>query len=87
MIPGSEAGPRPAPVMPDLTHLQRAILGLIEREGSLALRELTARIEDAPPHRALRAELYRLRDQGLVEVVGRGRGATWRLRGTGNRDE
>ena len=80
-------GPRPAALRLDLTHLQRAILGLIEREGPLALRELAGRLEDAPPHRALRAEMYRLRDQGLVEAVGRGRGATWRLRGTENRDE
>ena len=63
----------------DLTERQRRILFLLRDGAAHALKDLHAGFEVALPQRTLQADLALLRTLGLVEFIGRGRGARWRL--------
>jgi ATP-dependent DNA helicase RecG len=70
----------PQRVAHDLTDRQRAVLALLDasREG-LALREIRARMEGQATEWEVRGDLLLLRQLGLAESAGWGRGALWRL--------
>lgn len=57
----------------------RAVLMLIARRQSIALRELVAELEGYD-ERDVREELQHLRGAGVIEPTGMGRGARWQLR-------
>lgn len=61
---------------------QRAILALLDyADDGLALREIRVRLGARINERRLREDLAMLRNQGLVVVIGRGRGARWKRSG------
>ena len=58
---------------------QEAILVLLDRaDDGLALREIRAQLGPQTNERRLREDLARLKDRGLVAVMGYGRGARWK---------
>ncbi|MFH2205064.1 MAG: ATP-binding protein [Elusimicrobiota bacterium] len=61
----------------DLTARQRKILGALGSGGTLSLRELGTLIGKSSDKRTLRRELSLLKNFGLVETWGHGRGARW----------
>ena len=74
--------PRGAPVRVDvaLTARQREVLrALAVAVEPLPLARVLAALRDPPSDRTIRNELVRLRELGLVEAHGHGRGATWRM--------
>lgn len=67
------------PTGTELIKRQEAILALLERaEGGLALREIRAQLGPQTNERRLREDLATLKNQGLVEPMGHGRGARWK---------
>lgn len=69
----------PQRVAHDLTDRQRAVLALLEASrGGMALRELRARMDGQATEWEVRGDLQLLRQLGLAESLGRGRGAFWR---------
>ena len=64
----------------DLSQRQRAILEILAPDQSLSLGELHRQLATAPL-RSLRDDLKLLRQLGLVDSEGRGRGACWFLQG------
>lgn len=71
----------PLRISHDLTERQREILQAVAEEGSLPLREIRARLTDTIADRTLQDDLAHLRNLGLIESIGRGRGAFYRLLG------
>jgi ATP-dependent DNA helicase RecG len=74
--------PHYAPNVPlglNLSDRQGRILTLFQRKPARTLRELREAIDASLSDSTIRNELNRLRDLGLVEAVGVGRGAFWRL--------
>ncbi|MFO1214428.1 MAG: ATP-binding protein [Burkholderiaceae bacterium] len=70
----------PQRVAHDLTDRQRAVLALLEAsQGGMALRDVRARMEGQVTEWEVRGDLQLLRQLGLAEYVGWGRGAFWRL--------
>jgi ATP-dependent DNA helicase RecG len=70
----------PLRVEHDLSERQREILHILARSSPLAFREIRKEMSKAPPDRTLREDLIHLKRLGLVDLDGRGRGATWRLK-------
>jgi ATP-dependent DNA helicase RecG len=71
----------PLRISHDLTERQREILQAIAEEGELPLREIHERITGTIATRTLQDDLAHLRKLRLIESVGRGRGAYYRLTG------
>jgi hypothetical protein len=62
-----------------LTERQEAVLKvLLETGGQLPFRVVISALHGVANERTVRRDLVRLRELGLVEAGGRGRGATWR---------
>lgn len=78
----ADAGTKPhaGPSAATLTERQRAILRVLEQKPAMALREISAAFEGAPSDRRLREELLSLKQCGLVEQSGHGRGSSWSRR-------
>jgi len=71
----------PQRVAHDLTDRQRAVLALLEAgHGGLALRDIRAGMEGQATEWEVKGDLSLLRQLGLAETEGRGRGAFWRIR-------
>lgn len=71
----------PQRVAHDLSDRQRVVLALLEASrGGLALREVRAGMVGQATEWEVRGDLQLLRQLGLAEPVGHGRGAFWRLR-------
>lgn len=71
----------PLRVTHDLTERQREILQAIAEAGELPLRAIRDQLSDDVANRTLQDDLAHLRKLGLVESLGRGRGAFYRLSG------
>lgn len=70
----------PQRIAHDLTERQRAVLALLDASrGGLALREIRAGLPGRPADWEVKNDLSLLRQLGLVESIGHGRGAYWRL--------
>lgn len=70
----------PQRVARDLTDRQRLVLARLEASrGGLALRDVRLQMEGHATEWEVRGDLQLLRQLGLVESLGRGRGAFWRL--------
>ncbi|MCC7386350.1 MAG: hypothetical protein IT384_31195 [Deltaproteobacteria bacterium] len=76
--PGTK--PHAGPSDATLTERQRAILRVLEQKPAMPLREISAALEGAPSDRRLREELLHLKQRGLVEQSGHGRGSSWSRR-------
>ena len=64
----------------DLTERQRSVLGMVAaRPDGLALREISAALQDPPAEWELKNDLALLKQLGLIEPRGHGRGAVWIL--------
>lgn len=82
---GVTVRPRPSRYLPpqrvarDLSERQQAILMLLEAKApeGLALREITAQLIPTPQIWEVREELTTLKQLGLIENRGHGRGAYW----------
>lgn len=73
----------PQRVTHDLSHRQQAVLELLApRARGLALRQIKVQLKEAVPDWELKADLALLRNLGLVETSGHGRGARWVLVGS-----
>ena len=70
----------PHRVAHDLTERQRELLQILADYGSLPLREIRKHLTDPPSDRMVQEDLAHLRRLDLVESIGRGRGAVYRLR-------
>lgn len=64
-----------------LSPLQQDILVLLAREGPLSASAVAAALVPPRASRTLQANLALLRQWGLVDLVGRGRSAQWRVSG------
>lgn len=74
--------PNYLPSMPpglDLTARQARILAMFKSNPIRSLREIRESIDAGLSDSTIRGELNQLRDIGLVEAVGVGRGAVWRV--------
>lgn len=69
----------PRRVGQDLSEVQRAILGFLHAEGPARLAEVEGFLGDRPLERRVRDELQVLKELGLVDISGHGRGARWHL--------
>ena len=69
----------PHRVAHDLTERQREILEVLGSSATLALRDIIARLANAPASATVRGDLYHLKRLGLVDSKGHGRGAVWFL--------
>ena len=70
----------PQRIAHDLNERQRAVLALLDASrGGLALREVRDRMADQATEWEVKGDLALLKQLGLVESVGWGRGAFWRL--------
>lgn len=69
----------PAQVRHDLTERQREVLSLLGEGGKWMVKDILSRLASAPAKRTLQDDLALLRSLGLVELSGRGAGATWKL--------
>jgi ATP-dependent DNA helicase RecG len=65
-----------------LSEQQQVILGILGAGRRLALREVVAAVGTNPPPWSVRDDLALLKQLGLVDSSGRGRGAKWSLRGS-----
>jgi ATP-dependent DNA helicase RecG len=63
----------------DLTERQREILVVLSSAAKLRSGEIAARLKETLSAATLRRELTLLRELGLIESQGRGRGAVWLL--------
>lgn len=71
----------PQRVAHDLSERQRAVLALLEASrGGLALREIKAGMAGQATEWEVKGDLLLLRQLGLAEPAGWGRGAVWRFR-------
>ena len=72
----------PQRVARDLTDRQRVILALLEASmgGGLALRDVRVQMGGQATEWEVRGDLLLLRQFGLAETAGWGRGAVWRLK-------
>ncbi len=80
----ASAGTRPATIGAadaTLTERQQAILHVLEQKPAMALREIIAALAGAPSDRRIREELLYLKQRGLIEQSGHGRGSSWRRGG------
>lgn len=64
----------------DLTGRQREILQVLAQRPAMPLREIRSRLASSPSERTLQQELAYLRQLGLIESGGWGRGAAYWLR-------
>jgi ATP-dependent DNA helicase RecG len=72
----------PQRVARDLIDRQRAVLAVLEAsKGGLAMREIRARMAGQATEWEVKEDLALLKQLGLVENFGHGRGAYWRLTG------
>ncbi len=78
-VPETTASVRPPH---ELSLFQQELLTLLEQTGSLAVATIAATMTPTPAIRTLQENLQRLRQAGLVELVGRGRAARWQIVGT-----
>jgi ATP-dependent DNA helicase RecG len=70
----------PQRIAHDLTDRQRVVLALLDASrGGLALREIKDRTVDHATEWEIKGDLALLKQLGLVEYAGWGRGAVWRL--------
>lgn len=70
----------PQRVARDLTERQRAVLALLESsQGGLAMREIRTHMAGQATEWEVKEDLALLKQLGLVETLGWGRGAYWRL--------
>jgi ATP-dependent DNA helicase RecG len=74
--PGSGGGP-------ELSELQRDLLGVLTQRGPASLQEIAAALKSPVPRRTLQDNLKVLQDHGLVIVEGRGRGHAGSTRARG----
>lgn len=72
----------PHRVAHDLTERQRELLQILAQLGPAPLREIRKRLSAPPSDRMIQEDLALLRRLDLVESMGRGRGAVYRLRKT-----
>ena len=72
-------------VRQNLSFIQRAALDALAETGEASLNEILGavrlRLEVKTPERTLQDNLRLLRQLGLVELSGKGRGARWAIRG------
>lgn len=71
----------PLRVSSDLTARQREILHLLAGRGAIPLRDIREGLESPPANRTLQEDLAHLKRLGLIGSGGRGRGASYWLRG------
>ena len=76
----------PLQVSHNLTDRQRRILQILSDGQKRRLQEILAGLENPPAMRTLQDNLSLLRDLGLIECSGRGRGAWWCLKWDGIRN-
>ncbi len=67
----------PHRVAHDLTRRQREILHVLAQQKAMPLREILSRMGSSPAERTLQKELALLRELGMVDAAGRGRGARY----------
>ena len=67
----------------DLTERQRRILSIMSDGRRWMSNEIASRLSPRPAPQRLREDLAVLRNLGLVESSGRGRGARWRIKSVG----
>lgn len=78
----------PVRVAVALTQRQREVLRtLAVAVEPLPFARIVVALRDPPSDRTIRNELVRLRQLGLVETHGHGRGATWRMMGNNKSTE
>ncbi|MCF7935466.1 MAG: putative DNA binding domain-containing protein [Synergistales bacterium] len=77
----------PHRVAHDLTPRQRQILQMLSQSPCLAFRHIVECIDDPPPERTLREDLFHLKRLGLIETKGHGRGAVWCVSGESGRSK
>jgi ATP-dependent DNA helicase RecG len=65
----------------ELSPLQRELLGVVANIGSGSHSDVRAALQSRAADRTIRENLAPLRELGLVDSVGRGRGARWMLKG------
>jgi ATP-dependent DNA helicase RecG len=65
--------------VPGLSDRQNRLLSALAQAPRMALRELRATVAADQSDQTIRNDLIHLRDLGLVESQGHGRGASWRL--------
>lgn len=68
------------PERPPLPALQEALLGLLAEGQALSMSEILNRLDPPTPRRTVHENLSALQERGLVELVGKGRGARWQRR-------
>jgi ATP-dependent DNA helicase RecG len=71
----------PTRVGHDLAPLQRELLDVLARIGPASLKELKDGLVSETPDRTVQDNLQMLRRLGLVDGIGKGRGARWMLKG------
>lgn len=71
----------PLRVSSDLTSRQREILQLLAGRGATPLRDIREGLETPPANRTIQEDLAHLKRLGLIGSGGRGRGASYWLRG------
>lgn len=64
-----------------LSAVQQEVLEVLASVGPALVSQVAATMRSSTPERSVRYALQTLRDLGMVEVLGHGRGARWRLRG------
>lgn len=62
------------------TKRQLTILQLLSQEREMGVTEIAQKLQNPPALRTLGDDLAGLKKQGLVEVIGRGKGARWYLK-------
>jgi DNA-binding transcriptional ArsR family regulator len=65
------------------SRLQREIVEYLRREGRARLGVIAGALPSGASRRAVQRDLYRLRDAGVIDCEGVGRGAFWIIRGHG----
>ena len=60
-----------------ITSRQKQILAILSKHGKMALREIRAFLENPPADRTIRDDLAQLKNLGLIDSEGMGRGARW----------
>lgn len=70
---------RSRPDLGDLTERQQAVFDLLnQNQKGMSLREIRMHLTPETSERNIRNDLYALRNLGMVNLVGHGRGARWR---------
>jgi ATP-dependent DNA helicase RecG len=65
----------------DLTERQREILQVLAGNAPCSLSKMMGRLKEPPAPVTVRKDLYHLKELGLIDSKGRGRGAVWFLVG------